>query len=163
MNVAQTFMKRSSRSPVRSSAGASSNGGFVRRSKSAKFPILPGEAEELVNEGTYGKALAQYLETKLKEREYEVPFICCEDWGWWVEVRGQPFTLGLCVYGGPDLAETHELCVRISTEPGRRWSWSRFRFIDTTSRVEQLLMDLKETFSKDGEVQILGYPEDYPL
>jgi hypothetical protein len=28
---------------------------------SAKFPILRGEKEELVNEGTYGKALAEYL------------------------------------------------------------------------------------------------------
>ena len=32
--------------------------------RSAKFPVLPGEREELVNEGTYGKALAIYLARK---------------------------------------------------------------------------------------------------
>ena len=55
--------------------------------KFAKFPVLPGEEQELYNEGTYGKALAQYLESRLKERSYDVPFIGCEDWGWWVAVR----------------------------------------------------------------------------
>ena len=29
--------------------------------RSSKFPILPGEKEELVNDGMYGKALAEYL------------------------------------------------------------------------------------------------------
>jgi hypothetical protein len=92
--------------------------------KSAKFPILPGEEDELVSEGTYGKALARYLEARLKDRGYDVPFICCEDWGWWVEIRGQPFSLGLCVYKFAE--ETQELCFTISREPGRRWSWTRF-------------------------------------
>jgi hypothetical protein len=41
--------------------------------RSAKFPILPGEKEELVNEGMYGKALAQYLQEKLRERGYDAP------------------------------------------------------------------------------------------
>lgn len=66
---------------------------------STKFPILPGEEEKLVNEGTYGKALAEYLAAKLRERGWDVPFVCCEDWGWWVSVKGQPFELGLCCYG----------------------------------------------------------------
>ncbi len=131
--------------------------------KSAKFPILPGEAAELVNEGTYGKALAQYLQTRLQERSYDAPFICCEDWGWWVEVRGQPFTMGVCVYGSPALSETEELCVKPSPEPGRRWSWSRFRFVDTSPRVAQLFSDLREILATDAEVQILGFPEAYPL
>ena len=30
-----------------------------------KFPILPDEKEEIVNEGMYGKALCQYLEKEL--------------------------------------------------------------------------------------------------
>ena len=38
--------------------------------RSTKFPILPGEADELVNENTYGKALAIYLQGKLAERGY---------------------------------------------------------------------------------------------
>ncbi len=131
--------------------------------KSAKFPVLPGEEEELVNDGIYGKALAQYLEARLKDRGYDVPFICCEDWGWWVEIRGQPFTLGLLVRGDPDLRETQELCFTISEKPRRSWSWTRFRFIETTSRIEKLFSDLKMLIGEDPEIQVLGFPEDFPL
>lgn len=129
--------------------------------RSAKFPVLPEEDGELVNEGTYGKALAQYLEARLKERGYDVPFICCEDWGWWIDIREQPFTLGLCVYKGPE--ETQEMCFTINREPGRRWSWTRFRFIDTTSRVEKLFSDLKMILSEDPDIQVFGYIEEFPL
>lgn len=131
--------------------------------KSAKFPILPGEEEELVNEGMYGKALALYLESSLKELHYDVPFICCEDWGWWVEIKGQPFTLGVCIYGSADLDTTHELCVMVSIQPGRKWSWKRFGFVDTTSRVTTLFEDLRDIFQKDEAVQVLGFSEECPF
>ena len=39
---------------------------FIRIS-SAKFPILPGEDQELVNEGMYGKALGQYMLNSLRQ------------------------------------------------------------------------------------------------
>lgn len=42
--------------------------GLLIRVNSAKFPILPGEADELVNEGMYGKALAECLADRIKER-----------------------------------------------------------------------------------------------
>ena len=61
--------------------------------RSSKFPILPGEKEELVNEGMYGKALAQYLQAKLTGRGYEAPFVCCEDWGWLGRAEGRPVRL----------------------------------------------------------------------
>jgi hypothetical protein len=129
--------------------------------KSAKFPVLPGEEDELVNEGTYGKALAQYLEAQLKARSYEVAFIGCEDWGWWVEIRGHPLAMGVCVYGSPDLSKTHELCVTVSPEPGRCWSWRQFRFVDTTGPAAKLFDDLREIFAADPAVEVLGYPEGF--
>lgn len=131
--------------------------------RSAKFPILPGETEELVNEGTYGKALAEYLQTHLQRRGYDVPFICCEDWGWWVELKGQPFTLGCLVYGASDAHEKQELCVSVSQEAGRHWSWRRFRFVDTTERVTQLLSDLRSILASDPEIEVLGERDDFPL
>lgn len=131
--------------------------------KSAKFPIQPGEAEELVNEDTYGKAFAQYLETQLKQKGYPIPFICCEDWGWWVEVSGQPFVLGCCVYGASDAPNSHDLCVRVSRDAGRCWSWRRFWFVDTTSRVEVIFSDLKTILSNDPEIQVVGITEEFPL
>jgi hypothetical protein len=35
---------------------------------STKFPIQAGETEELVNDGIYGKAFAEYLQARLTER-----------------------------------------------------------------------------------------------
>lgn len=129
---------------------------------SSPFTVLPGEAEELVNDRTYGKALAQYLQSKLSERGYSVPFVCCEDWGWWVEIQGQPFTLGICIYGFSDENGNLELCLTLNVEPGRRWSWSRFRLIDTTPRIELLLNDLNEVLMEDDRI-VFEYSEIFPL
>ena len=49
--------------------------------RSAGLRILPGEDQELVNEGTYGKACALYLQAQLTARGYAVLFFTCEDWG----------------------------------------------------------------------------------
>lgn len=130
---------------------------------STRFPILPGEEAELVNEGTYGKALAEYLAAKLQERSWDVPFVCCEDWGWWVSVKGQPFELGLCCYGASDAGEKPELYVMLSREGGRKWSWRQFRSIDTTARVDALFDEIKDILATDQDVRIVGYPEHFPL
>lgn len=131
--------------------------------RSTKFPIQPGEADELVNEGTYGKALAEYLQGRLLELGYEAPFVCCEDWGWWVDIKGQPFTLGICVYGFPNDDNSLDLCFQISEKPERRWSWTRFQFIDRAPTVEKLSRDLEEIVDSDPEIQLLGYPKEFPL
>jgi hypothetical protein len=131
--------------------------------RSAKFPIQPGEDAELVNPNTYGKALAEYLQTRLIERGYRVPFVCCEDWGWWVELKGQPFTLGLLVRGFAMEDRSLDLCVQVSAEPERRWSWTRFRFIDRAPTVEQLNRDLKEIVESDPAIRVLRYTQDFPL
>lgn len=131
--------------------------------KSAKFPVLAGEDEELVNEGTYGKALAQYLEARLAERGYSVPFICCEDWGWWVEIEGYPVVTGVCVYAMEDLPQSEELVVAVAPEPGLRRSWRRFRRVDTTEIATKLQATLVDVFTADPEVEVLGLPEIFPL
>lgn len=46
--------------------------------RSQKVPILPSEEDELVNDGMYGKSLALYLQSRLQDRGYMAPFICCE-------------------------------------------------------------------------------------
>ena len=84
--------------------------------RSPKFPILPGENEELVNEGMYGKAAAEYLQLKLRERGYEVPFVCCEDWGWWVELKNAPFECAV------DLEKDYDKQVLAKRAPERLFS-----------------------------------------
>jgi hypothetical protein len=131
--------------------------------RSANFPILPGEKEELVNEGMYGKALAEYLQAKLTARGYKAPFIACEDWGWWVELKTAPFTFGVCIYCGPETGGPLDLfCTDGATGP-RKWSWRRFRFVDTTLWAEKLHEDLVSIFRADAEVEIVSTSLDSPF
>jgi hypothetical protein len=124
--------------------------------RSTKFPILPGEKEELVNEGMYGKALAQYLQVKLKERGYDAPFICCEDWGWWVELKAAPFAFGVCIYCGPERAGPLDLYCTDGATAAKKWSWRTFRFVDTAPYARKLYDDLVSIFEADREVEVLS-------
>ena len=130
--------------------------------RSSKFPILPGEKEELVNDGTYGKALAEYLQAKLSDRGYDAPFVCCEDWGWWVELKTAPFVFGVCVYSGPEEDGPIDFACTDGAIEARKWSWRRFRFVDTTPWVKKLHEDLTAIFQADTDVQIVGISEDFP-
>ena len=130
--------------------------------RSPKFAILPGEKDELVNAGMYGKALAQYLQGKLKERGYEAPFFCCEDWGWWIELKGAPFTFGVCIYCGPERGGLLDLFCTDGAAAPKQWSWRKFKFIDTTTWSAKLQRDLISIFQSDPEVEIVGIDVDPP-
>ena len=139
-------------------------GPFIRVS-SAKFPILPGEADELVNEGMYGKALAEYLVSRLRERGYDAPFSCCEDWGWWVELAGFPFTFGVCIYGRECVDGDLDLYVTDGAVRERQWSWRRLRVESTgaAAAATTLHSDLISIFSADPDVQVLATDLDSPF
>lgn len=130
--------------------------------RSDKFPILPGEENELVNPGTYGKALAQYLQRKLTEKEYDAPFVCCEDWGWWVELKGVPFAFGVCIYSRSAGNGTVDYVCTDGAAGPRRWSWKRMRFIATRPWAQKLHEDLMAVFQADEQVALLGVTEDFP-
>ena len=131
--------------------------------RSSKFPILTGEKEELINEGMYGKALAVYLQERLSGRGYDAPFVCCEDWGWWVELKTAPFAFGVCIYSGPgEDGPVDFVCTDGATGP-RKWSWKRFRTVDTTSWVKKLHEDLLAIFQTDENVEIVGTFDEFPL
>ena len=130
--------------------------------KSSRFPILPGEKEEMVNDGLVGKALALYLQEKLSDRGYDAPFVCCEDWGWWLELKSAPFAFGVCVYSDPkESAPIDFVCTDGASGP-RKWSWKRFRFVDTTPWVKKLLEDLIAIFQADQTIEIVGVTEEFP-
>jgi hypothetical protein len=131
--------------------------------RSTKFPILPGEKEELVNEGMVGKALAQYVQTKLGEQGYDAPRICCEDWGWWVELRTAPIASGVCIYSGPEEDGPVEFACTDGTTGPRKWSWKAFRFVDTATLAKKLHEDLMGIFQADEHVEILGVSEEFPF
>jgi hypothetical protein len=131
--------------------------------RSDKFPILPGEKEELVNEGMYGKALAEYLQTMLRARGYAAPFISCEDWGWWVELKTAPFAFGVCIYCGPVTAGPLDLfCIDGATGP-KKWSWRKFRFIETAPWANKLHDDLVSIFRADSDIELVSTSLDSPF
>jgi hypothetical protein len=131
--------------------------------RSAKFPILPGEKEELVNEGMYGKAVAEYLQSRLRERGYNAPFFCCEDWGWWVELKDAPFRFGVCIYSGPECDGPMGFYCTDGAVGRRKWSWSRFRFVDTKPWADKLHSDLVSIFRTDPEIQLPHTELDSPF
>jgi hypothetical protein len=131
--------------------------------KSTKFPILPGEDDEIVNEGMYGKALAEHLQRKLGERGYSVPFVCAEDWGWWVEIAGERFKLGVCIYSAFAFGNPDEFVCTDSGLKPRQWSWSKFRFVDTTEATAKLERDLVAIFAADDQVEVIGVTDEMPF
>jgi hypothetical protein len=138
------------------------NGGFVQI-KASKFPVLPGEREELVNEGMFGKALALYLQAKLADLVYDAPFICCEDWGWWVELKGAPFAFGVCIYSRAGEGSPVDFACAAGLPGSRKWSWKRLGFVETSTWVEKLSRDLVAVFQADTDLEVVGTFEEFPL
>lgn len=131
--------------------------------RSPRFPILPGEKEELVNDGMFGKAVAEYLKAKLRDRGYDVPFFCCEDWGWWVELRDAPFGFGVCIYSGPERDGLLDFFCTDGVHGRKKWSWSKFRFVDASPWVERLHSDLVAIFQADPEIEVISTDLDEPF
>lgn len=116
-----------------------------------------------MNEGMYGKALAEYLRVKLSERGYDAPFVCCEDWGWWVELKSAPFAFGVCVYCGPDIGDILDLFCTTSVTAGTKWSWRRLRFVNTRPFAEKLHSDLVSIFQTDPDIAVVSTSLDSPF
>ena len=131
--------------------------------RSSKFPVLSGEKEELVNDGMFGKALGQYLQAKLSDRGYDAPFVCCEDWGWWVELKTAPFKFGVCIYSGPEEDGPTDFVCTDGAVGRQKWSWRRLRFVDTSPWVEKLQEDLLAVFQADEAIEIVGVFDEFPL
>ena len=132
--------------------------------RSPKLGVLPGEDDELINEGMYGKAFARYLQNSLAQNGYETPDVVCEDWGWWVTIAGLPFSCGLGIYGIQiDDTDDLNLCVTVLTPRGQKWSWSKLRFVDTTAEIDRLHETIRCICVEDADVTIVAETPDFPL
>lgn len=120
---------------------------------SGLFPVLKGEDEELINPGTYGKALAVFIREQLEAKGYNFSFIVCEDFGWWVEFKGLPFHLGIICRVLPDKNDNF-LC-GLSIEEGKVWSWKRFWFVDTTNVIKSIKSDILTIFNNTDGTEIV--------
>jgi hypothetical protein len=131
--------------------------------RSAKFSILEGEEEELVNPGTYGRALAIYLQGRLRSIGYAVPSYNCEDWGWWVEIEGAPFSFGVCINCGPGSDGSPEYACTVGLTASKVWSWKKFKRIDAAPWSDKLHDDLLTVFNCDPDIEVLGISEVCPV
>lgn len=130
--------------------------------RSSKFPVLAGEAEESVNPGTFGQSLANYIKDRLEIAGYNVPFLCAEDFGWWIEIRLPLVTTSVICRRAHENTGLCDFAVVIDSR-SRRWSWKRLRSVDISDELQKLGVDLEGIFTADPEIEIIGFDFDgYP-
>ena len=80
---------------------------------SAAFPVAEGEDAE-TNPGIFGKSLAEWLSSRLKERGVPANEPFAEDWGWCVELANQKHRMGLAC----------------ASEDNEKTAWRVYAFVD---------------------------------
>jgi len=122
--------------------------------RSSKFPPYEGE-EEQINPGLWGKRLAEYLVKKLAEKGIATGEMIAEDWGWWVPVQNESFTLAICC--GHQHGDDDEFLV--FTEPSTPVVKKLFKKIDATAQLTRLTEALHEILGSDPEIRDLVWME----
>jgi len=131
--------------------------------RTEKFPILDGEEDEIVNPETFGKSFAQFIETTLKKAGFDVPFVVCEDWGWWVEVKLPAKSIGITCYRDHDENTECDFVCSPSPQKDRVWNWLKFQFVDIGSELAAIRKALRDAFEADPEIEFLGESDEMPL
>jgi len=125
---------------------------------------MPGEDQEIVNPNMYGKALCQYFEKCLPSVGVNVSFYCNEDWGWWLEVERNSFRMALCIYSDPSTDKDPEhYAILPSVKQNKKWSWSKFRFIDISQDVLDMMAAVERVLQDDGDITAVTRHDDYPF
>ena len=128
-----------------------------------KFPILPGEDEEVVNDGMYGKALCQYLEKELPSFGVVVNSFCAEDWGWWVDVSENEYNMGLQIYTFEPIGQNPEkYFIKSSVTNAKKWSWSKFKKLDVSAEVTSILDKVENALLHDNDIFIVERHDEFP-
>lgn len=135
--------------------------------QTSKFPILPGEDEEIVNPGMYGQALSQYLQAELPKVGIQVPMYCPEDYGWWVEVVSGDLKMGLLIYADSEASgNPTRYAVSPSVTMKKKWSWSQFKRVELTDKsvkALQILDAVERVFRADPEIRSVTRTDEFPF
>jgi hypothetical protein len=132
--------------------------------ESKKFPILPGEGQDLTNERMHGKSLCQYLKSELPHTGIEVPSFCNEDCGWWVDVERGSFKMGPCIYSDPTATGNPERYALLpSIHQARKWPWSKLRSVDVAQDVLALTDTVEGVLKSVKDIPIVTRYDDYPF
>jgi len=116
--------------------------------RSSKFPPYEGEEEE-INPGIWGKRLTEYLAQKFREGGIETKEMAIEDWGCYLPVQTEGFSLALCC--GHQNGDDDQFLVftEPSTPKVKKW----FRTIDATPHLSRLLDALRQILESDPEIR----------
>ena len=130
--------------------------------ESKKFPVLPGEDQEIANERLYGKALCLYLQSELPLAGINVPTFCHEDWSWWLEVKRGSFKMGLCIYSDRAAAKDPERYALLpSIHQEQTWSWAKFRKVDLSKDVLELIAIVERVLKSDKDIPVVTRHDDF--
>ena len=122
---------------------------------SERFRPLPGENEEIVNPGNYGKALALLLKENLEIEGYKFAFLIAEDFGWWLEVENSPFHLGIIIVREPSSDSEDEHLCQLSCKNGKAWSWKKLRFVDRTTYLSVLWPKIIKILEREPDISLI--------
>jgi len=128
-----------------------------------KFPVLPGEDSEVVNEGMYGKALCIYLQSELPSFGITVEHYCAEDWGWWLGVIENDFKLGLGIYSHNPIGQSPQAYAIHSLITNRKkWYWRQFKSVDVTINVTSIFDKIENALGFDSEIWSVERHDGFP-
>lgn len=129
-----------------------------------KFPVLPGEDSEVVNEGMYGKALCIYLQEELPSFGLTIESYCCEDWGWWLKVLEADFKLELGVYShNPVGFSPQAYAIHSLNTTGRQWRWRQLRSVDVAERIIAIFDKIENALGSDSEIWTVERHDEFPF
>lgn len=132
--------------------------------RSSKFPVLQEDLDECCNPGTYGKALADYLQEHLEARGYEICFTIAEDFGWWMDIKTPLFvSANIALIRSHEGSGLADFAISVD-DTARKWSWRRFRFVDLSSFQAKLASDVRAILTSDPEIEFVADNIDhYPI
>ena len=131
--------------------------------KTERFQKETDEDAGLVNPGMYGSELAKFIQNALVKIGYTVPYYCNEDWGWWVEIKGFPHLMGLCIYGRSEedgVIREYVICSGVTDNVA--WSWRKFKRVNTVIVVNKLMDDTENILKNTDGVSSAIRENDMP-
>ena len=122
------------------------------------FPSYPGEDEE-INPGIWGKRLAEYLVSALRERGIETKEIYAEDWGWEIPVVNEafPIYIGCSNQLGP--GGNHFLVIISPSKPTIRVGL--FRKVETATDRSRVISALEQILVSNTEIKDVKWSDEY--
>jgi hypothetical protein len=124
--------------------------------RSSKFPPYEGEQEE-INDGIWGRRLAEYLSQELTRRGVAVGKVVAEDWGCYIPVEDEAGWLGFCCGHQHGDDDEFQCFTDPSTPIVRKW----FRKVDRTASLERLIGAVRAILEDDPDIREIEWRESF--